>query len=161
MKTLARPASLPMTDARSTDVSTKPAHRRGRIVSALLAVVGILGLTTVTAAPAHAASGTTTVTICVTGPSSGVVAHAAVSSFWWNGTGWQGEQGVQTTRGCGTLTLRHNGYYSFKATSYVFTMCVGEWFYGWTSGTYVKQQLPAASTIRLSLPYTGFIPTPC
>jgi hypothetical protein len=137
-------------------MSTTRSPRRlaGLLTALTLALAPVLALGA--AAPAEAATGTTTVRICTTRPST--TATPLIASYWWNGSAWSQQSAVRGT--CTTFTLGHSGYYYFRASTYALLPCV-EYVYGWTSNTVIKQQLPATTSVTVPLQYERSIPLYC
>ena len=139
-------------------MTTTRTHR-GRIARVLTALTLTLtpALALGSAAPAHAATGTTTVRICTTKPSG--TATASIMAFWFNGSTWQ-QQGSTVRGTCATFTLGHSGWWHFRASTYALLPCV-EYVYGWNSNDVIKQQLPASTSITVPLTYEYSVPLYC
>jgi hypothetical protein len=138
----------------NTSRTTRGIYRGGAPVPRLLALVLTLGTLLglgVTAAPAEAATGTTTVKVCATNKPSYAVTPA-LDAYWWNGSDWVLQSSVRAT--CATFTLGHNGYWHFMATTVVPAGCVYYQYQG-ASKAFTKQSLPSSSAMNVPLQYIG------
>jgi hypothetical protein len=138
--------------------ATASALRR-TVVTLLLAVASLVGLTFAAAAPASADTVTRYVTVCVSGSSS-ARAHAQATAYWDDGSAWVAQSTVSVASGCNTLALKHNGYYYIQAYGYVRLPCALYRYYG-TTNVFIKQRLATSSSVTLPLSYYDTIPLYC
>ena len=144
-------------DAAATSHPTQTsrfARLRMTLIATLLGVASVLGFAFAAAGPASAATGTTYVTVCAPVNSANSL-HATAYALWWDGSQWTSVSSVSISSGCGTVVLKHNGYYNFETFSYSFAGCTEYVWRSFTPSNYIKQNLPVSSRVNTTLSYYG------
>ena len=141
-------------DSAATSQATRFAQLRMALIATLLGVSSVLGFAFAAAGPASAATGTTYVTVCAPVNSANSL-HATAYALWWDGSQWTSVSSVSISSGCGTVVLKHNGYYNFETFSYSFAGCTEYVWESFTPSNYIKQNLPVSSRVNTTLSYYG------
>jgi len=141
-------------DSAATSQTTRFARLRMALIATLLGVASVLGFAFAAAGPASAATGTTYVTVCAPVNSANSL-HATAYALWWDGSQWTSVSSVSISSGCGTVVLKHNGYYNFETYSYAFAGCTEYVWRSFTPSNYIKQNLPVSSRVNTTLSYYG------
>ena len=138
----------------TTTTETAPTSRlRVAALSLLVAVAGLLGLATVNAGQAQAAT-TRSITACISDHSLWHFGHVAAQ--WKDGTGnWVLDTQAPLTTGCGTVYMHHSGNYRLRFNSAIQYPCITYWFLGAT-GAFVQQNQPISQRATWnSIPANG------
>jgi hypothetical protein len=145
--------STEITAADSIAAEVAPRRRFRRIAAAVLAGAAIATAGLVSAIPAHAAAGPTTVNVCVNAWTPSLKQNSLVTPNWWNGYGWVAQPAVHTNAyGCASVTMVHNGWWYIRVTDYSLLPCA-EYVYGWQTNAFVKQNIANGATLGGTMNY--------